>query len=319
MKFNETYKKIRESGKTKNFLGFLIFVIIAAFFWVFMVLNDPQQKTFEVKVMVDDKPDSITFIQNPPQYFHITLRDKGFNLLRNSYMRNKTLHLSFREFGHGNRFYVSQQDIAGLLKNLFGTESALTTFSPDSISVKFTDSPGEKLPIIAKYKIECKPGMTLSGPPILSEDSALLYSIEPIDSIHQVLTQRILLKDVDKPTMVTIPLVQPAGARVLPDRIKVTFDVEQLVKKTVDVAVKADYIPTGQDILFFPSRIKVAYYVPMNHYYDNDNELEVTASFSEAVKSSTDKVSVKITRQSSYMTNIELMTDSVEYTLVRGN
>lgn len=319
-KIKAKLKKIRNSGKTKNFMGFLIFVLIAAFFWLFMVLNETHHKTFELKLSIEDLPDSVTFITDLPPKVQVTINDRGFNLLRYSYIKDNSIKLNFEGGKNEGVYTVSRAELSSAVKNVFGSGAIVTNITPESIQAEYVVGAGEKFPIIPVYNIECMPGMTLSGMPKLSVDTAVVYSTHSLDTITAIYTEPIVLRKVDKPVTVKAELKQMPGIKAMPQTISVTFDVEQLVKKTVDVIVKADYIPAGQDILFFPSRVRVSYYVPMNKYTElNDDDIEVMASFREAVESSSDKVSVKVTRHAYFMKNVEIPIDSVEYTLVRGD
>lgn len=317
-RFGRFLRKLRNSEKTKNFLVFLVFVGIAFVFWVIMSLNDEVQDNFEVEVVITDVPDSVTFISTPPGRLHVTVRDKGLNLLRHRISSVPQLTLRFPEFTEGDRFRVSHASLSASLRHMFGSTAMVTSVTPDSINLIFTSLPGKRLPVELNYDVTVVPGMVL-GRPKLSNSVVEVYSTNKNDTLRRLNTEKIVLRQLDKTTTVDVPIISQSGKRIIPSSIKVTFPVEQLVKKESLVNVEADNIPLGQDILFFPSKVKVVYYVPMSHYNDNSMPVKIEASFREAVNTSSDKVGIKLVSKAPYISNVELMQDSVEYTLVRNN
>lgn len=312
-------KKFKDSGRLKDFLVFLVFVCIAAVFWFITALNSITQKSYEVNIVIDNVPDTVTFITLPPEKIHVNVRDKGSSLLRNQLTGKPALHINFKDFADNGRLRVSHASLSASMRHLFGSTATISSLSPDSLSIPYTIYPGRKLPVELVYDVTVAPGMVL-GKPIISNKTVDAFSVMKNDTLRKLYTEKVVLRNLDKNTTVDVPVLSKGGTRVIPSTVSVTFVVEQLVKKESDVLVEADNIPIGRDILFFPSRVKVAYYVPMSKYNDNNTSaIKVQASFNEAVLTSSDKVGVKIVSHPAYMSNLELLQDSVEYTLVRSN
>ena len=312
------YRKLRDSGKTKDFLVFLVFVGIAAIFWFILTLNDDSQSAYDVRLEIENVPDSVTFITIPPATIHVVVRDRGINLMRNNVSGSLQLNLNFREFADNNRFRLSHSGLQAALRRTFGSSASISAVTPDSISLIYTTLPPQEIPVHLVYDATAAPGMVL-GSPKLSSNSVKLYNVRRIDTLRVIYTDKIVLRDIDKNTTVEVPLQSIPGSRLIPPTLKVTFPVEQLVKKESDVLVEADNIPLGHDILFFPSRVRVSYYVPMSHYADTNIPVKVVASFNEAFNASTDQVGIHAVTDASYISNLELKQDSVEYSVVKSN
>lgn len=312
------WRRIRNSGKTKNFLVFLIFVFIAALFWVIMTLNDDVQKSFRVKLVIDQVPDSVTFISEPPARLRVTVKDRGTTLLRHTLSGSPELHLSFDDFIEGDCFRVTHSRLTTQLKHLFGASANISAVSPDSLHLLFTTMPGRRIPVEVRADVTAAPGMVVAEKPQVSTAVVTLYSQSPTDTLRRLTTNPISLRNLDKSTTVEAPLNIPPGTRAVPSSVAVTFNVESLVRKESDIAVEPDNIPLGRDILFFPSKVKVVYFVPMSRYNEETVPIRVEASFNEAVRTSSDKVEVRVVSKAPYIRNVELLTDSVEYSLVNS-
>lgn len=310
------WKKLRESGKVKNFLVFLVFIAIAAVFWFIMAINDEVNEKINVRVEIVDKPDSVTFITLPPSQIQVVVKDKASHLLRHSFKKDLKISLNFHEFSKDNRFVATRGDLTSLLRGLFGNSVSVPSVSVDSITGIYTTNPGKRIPVQVIFDVSAVPGMVVGAKPNVSTSYVNVYSLNEMDSLKTVKTEKIVLHDLGKTTTVEAKLKPIAGARIIPDKIKVTFAVEQLVKKESTIAVTPDNIPIGKDILFFPAKVKVVYYVPMSMYSVEEKGIQVMASFKEAMETQSTKVGIWVDKVPSYVRNVELMTDSVEYTLV---
>ena len=316
--FKAKFRNLRNSRRTKNFLAFLVFVFISAVFWLILTMNDEAQRGFDCELKIIDVPDSVTFITPIPDKIRVVIKDKGIQLFRYKFLRDKELTIRFNEFAEGNSLHISKGSLSATIKSKFGKQATIVSFAPDAINLTFTRRPGRKVPVEVVYDVTAAPGMMVSENKQISDKTVMIYSVGSTDSIRRVFTDKIILHNLDKTITVDARLHSPEGTRVIPGSVKVTFNVEQLVLKESEVPVTVDQLPAGRDILFFPSMVWVSYYVPMSRYNEEASGIKVVASFNEAVASSTNKVGVRIEESAPYMSNVELRTDSVEYSLVSG-
>ena len=306
-------KRMRKSRKTKNFLVFLVFILIAAVFWFVMAINDEVSEKVAIKLEIVNKPDSVTFINVPPSQIQVVVKDKGSHLLRHALNKELKLYLDFPEFINDNKFVVTRGDLLPLLRNIFGSSSSIPSISVELIECAFTTSPGKKVPVELIYNVNAVPGMIVAPNPKLSTSYVNVYSLNDIDTLKSVKTEKIQLENLDKTTTVTTKIKPIPGTRIIPVKLKVTFVVEQLVKKQSTIAVTPDNLPIGKDIIFFPPRVKVVYYVPMSMFAKEETGIQVKASFDEALETTSAKVGVWVDKVPSYVKNVELLTDCVEY------
>lgn len=316
-RFKKKLKKLRDSGKTKDFLVFLVFVFVAAAFWFIMTLNDEVQESFEIELKITEVPDSVTFIQLPPSSVHVAIKDRGMNLLKYKVTGRPVLQLSFTQFADANHFRVNHTELISALRNLLGVTANITTLDPDSLGLVYTTLPGKKVPVDLVYDATVSPGLVL-GTPKLSNPNVLVYSTMPNDTVKAVYSEKVVLHDISKNTTVNVHLKTPSGRRVEPGTIDVTFVVEQLVKKEANISVVPDKVPPGEEILFFPAKVKVTYYVPISKYNELDDGIKLEASFNDAVNSTSDKVAIKVVDKAPYINSIELGQDNVQYTIIKN-
>lgn len=310
---------MKSSGRFHNAVVFCIFIVIAALFWLILAMNDSVTKTFDVGLRIVNVPDSVTFIIEPPKDIHVTLRDKGTNLLRAGVMSQPQIDINFRDFVDGSQLRFSQSDMNTALKATFGSTVQISSISVDSLSLPYTTSKGLRVPIVVRADISASSGNVIAGIPEPLERVAYIYSqSDDIDSINRVYTETIVKRNLSKTTEVEVKLTPIRGARIIPSRIRVKIPIEPLVRKDGEAPVKVNNVPAGMSILLFPASVPVSYYVPMSQFYEDVIPVQVSVDYEETQHTVGNRLPLHITSTEDYAVNPQLgdITD-IEYALVR--
>ncbi|MCM1290679.1 MAG: hypothetical protein NC201_00345 [Prevotella sp.] len=313
----ESWRGIKASSRFHNLLTFFIFVILATLFWVIMAMNDNVQDSLDVRLTVTGVPDSVTFITDPPQKIHITVRDKGTRLFRASF-NEPNLTLNFRDYAQSGLLRYTAADLNAGLKSLFGSGAQITTVSIDSLHINYTTEKGKRVPLIVNADVTAKSGKIIVGRPTSNVTSVLLYSTTvDLDTVTRVFTRRIVRRNLEETTVLEVALMPINGVKIVPSKVKVTIPVEPLVKKTIRVPVTVKNVPDGYSLLLFPDNVEISCFVPMSKFNDDIKDVSVSVSFNDAMKSKSQKVGLTIDSYPQGISTPELKYDSVEYTIVQ--
>ena len=311
------WKRIRTSSRFHNFMMFLIFVAIAAVFWFILALNDSVTETFQVRLNIQNVPDSVTFITDPPADLHVTLRDKGTNILRSGVVKHPTVNLNFRDYAHEGVFRLSAADMTADLKADLGV-SQITAASIDSLRLYYTTQPGKRVPVMVQSDVSASSGNIISGAPVSLTRFVNVYSYrDEVDTVHSVLTQRLVKKDLSQTSEFDVKLKPIQGVKIVPSQVKVRVPVEPLVHKETYVEVDVENLPAGASLLLFPNRVPVSFYVPMSRFNNENVPMHVVVDYNDTHRTRGSRIPVRVRDHAPGLINVELKTDSVEYTLVR--
>lgn len=315
----QDWKKLRTSRSFRNVLLFFVFVCISALFWLMMALNDSIQDNIDVSVKIYNVPDSVTFIEEPPTNLHVTVRDKGTSLLRTGVLRKPTLQINFREYAYGGVFRYSASDLYSSLRSTFGSSAQITSVSIDSLRLNYTSNPGRKVALTVVSDVTAATGFMICGKPKCSRAWVMLYSnSEAADTISRVYTERIVKRGLSASEDVNVKLVSPGkGIRIIPSVVKVSIPVETLVKKKSTVPVKVVNVPANESLLIFPANVEVTYFVPLSRFNSDTGEIVVTADYNDMVQRRGSRMPIHVGHHAGDVVNVTLLTDSVEYTIVR--
>lgn len=307
-----------ESQRSRNVLLYLGFVAVATIFWFFMALNDNIQSSFDVAIKLYNVPDSVTFITDAPASIHVNVRDKGTSLMRNGMLRHPKLHVDFREFASDGVLRFSPSDLYAAMRATFGPSAQISSMSIDSLRLLYTTNPGRRVPLTVVADVTAATGYVIAGRPRCSNASVLLYYNDPdADTITRVYTEKIRKRDLKASETVSVRIRPIAGVKVEPATVKVTIPVETLVKKRSTIPVKVINVPANQSLLIFPANVEVTYFVPLSRFNDPTPDITIVADYTNLPTTPGRSMPISVTAYPPVCTNVTLLTDSVEYTIIR--
>ncbi len=252
----------------KQFLIFLFFLALSSVFWIFQTLNETYEEDFQVPLELRNVPSNVVITTDLPENLHILLRDKGSQLLAYRYTRQfKPVVVDYNTnsnpSGHvsilGNEL---QRQIAAQL--LPGTQ--MLGLKPDTLDFYYNFGQFKRVPIRPLGEVRAGRLYSLAKT-VYSEDSVTVYaSREQLDTITAAYLQPFNLRNLTDTTHVKSNFVKVKGAKFVPAQIGVTFCIDRLVEKTIQVPVQQVNFPASKQLRTFPATVKVTFQVGMGLY-----------------------------------------------------
>lgn len=252
----------------KQFLIFLFFLALSSVFWIFQTLNETYEEDFQVPLELRNVPSNVVITTDLPENLHILLRDKGSQLLAYRYTRQfKPVVVDYNTYsnpsGHvsilGNEL---QLQIAAQL--LPGTQ--MLGLKPDTLDFYYNFGQFKRVPIRPLGEVRAGRLYSLAKT-VYSEDSVTVYaSREQLDTITAAYLQPFNLRNLTDTTHVKSNFVKVKGAKFVPAQIGVTFCIDRLVEKTIQVPVQQVNFPASKQLRTFPATVKVTFQVGMGLY-----------------------------------------------------
>lgn len=252
----------------KQFLIFLFFLALSSVFWIFQTLNETYEEDFQVPLELRNVPSNVVITTDLPENLHILLRDKGSQLLAYRYTRQfKPVVVDYNTYsnpsGHvsilGNE--LQRQITAQLLP---GTQ--MLGLKPDTLDFYYNFGQFKRVPIRPLGEVRAGRLYSLAKT-VYSEDSVTVYaSREQLDTITAAYLQPFNLRNLTDTTHVKSNFVKVKGAKFVPAQIGVTFCIDRLVEKTIQVPVQQVNFPASKQLRTFPATVKVTFQVGMGLY-----------------------------------------------------
>lgn len=298
---------------------FFVFIIVSCIFWLILALNDSAQNYFNVTVRITNQPDTVTFISEVPDKIHVLVSDKGTTLWRNGYLKNPMINIDFKEYSADGVLRYSYNDLLASLREAFGSNATFSSVSLDSLLLYYTTNPGKLVPIVVKCEVTPAVGSILEGHITSDPPRVKVYgSKETLDTINFITTEKLTLTDLNETAAMSVKLHKLKNARAIPDRVVLNIPIEPLVMKHSMITVDTENVPEGDDLLLFPSKVPVEYYVAMSRLNDDeDPNIKLVVNYDNIANSASGKLPVEVRNFPERLRNLKLRTDSVEYAIVK--
>lgn len=315
----EWWVDLRRSSKFRSLLTFAVFVAISALFWLILTLNDSVQTGCLVNIKITNKPDSVTFISDVPKTMHIEVKAKGSAIMRTAWLRTPSVDLDFKELADNGQLVCSRSDIMSALKETFGFGATILSSSVDSLRLVYTDRPGKAIPVVVSVDARARAGYVVYGNPESDPLRVTAYGPrEILDTLTRVFTKSYVESDLSESREFISELKGIKGVRLIPSSVKVRLNVEPLVAKEEMIPVVAENVPADENLLLFPSNVRVSYYVPMSEFSADVKRVRVVVDYDELSEHMGERLPLRIeVLKGSNALKPVLHSDSVEYTLVR--
>ena len=309
--------KLVKSLSTAAVLQYMGFVLVSAVFWCFITFNNDIQQDIDVRLEIINKPANVTFINDPPSTITVTLRDKGSAFVKYLFTSQPKLQIDFTKYCDSGTGYLKLNNVQLLtaLRKVISRKASVMSVLPESLSVKYTDQEGKKVPI--RFDVDVEPDMRYvqNGDISPSVDSVVVYADrETLSQINEVYTYHVLLSGITDALNRWVSIAPVVGAKLVPSSVKIMVPIERLVQKKQKVAIQARNVPAGESLVLFPSSVDVLCLVPQSEYKSDISNIAVVADYYTIDLSTTSsKVPIYVASVPPVCRRVELPTDSVDY------
>ncbi len=314
----ERWHQIKKTVYYHNFMVFLVFVAISTVFWLMMTLNDNGQSDFDVKLKVENIPDNVTFITDPPKSLHVHVRDRGANLLRKGWFNEPLIRINFNEYAQNGVFRMTNAEINTVVRSFFGTTAQISALSLDSLRLNYTINPGKEVNLVIDADVTPSLENIINSQPYSTTGSLVkIYGdLQVLDTIEQVYTEKIVKHNLKESYEAKVRIRPINGVRIEPSEVTVVIAVEPLVLKYASVDIKPINVPNGESLILFPAVSEVSYFAPMSQFDELTQDIIIVADYNTILPTS-NKIKIAIESSPEQYVNLKLTKDSVEYMIVK--
>lgn len=306
------------SNKFKEFLFFLFFVFIAFVFWLLNALNYELEDNVAVNVNVKNVPEDIMFITDKSQLVNVRIRDKGTKMVNYVFrIRDLNIDLDFDDISNkeGKRA-ISVSDLF-TSQGTFPQTATIISAQPDTLFFEYTNSKAIKLPV--KLNSGVRPDLYHYIKSVKIEpDSVVVYlPIMNTTAYDCIETLFIPNQTIGDTMTITVPLKGIAGAKIIPERVDVSYGVDVYIDKTLSVPITGVNFPPGVELKSFPAKVDVAFQIGSDDFKDLKlKDFGVVIDYN-SLNLNSEKADVRLDYVPKYVRNARLIQTQVDYLLER--
>ena len=301
---------------SKQFLTFLFSLFLSAMFWLFQSLSETADREFDVPLRLRGVPQNVVITTDPPAALRVTLRDKAGMLLAYALQGGfQPVEVDFASVANGSGHVTLQP--AELLRQLtrqleVGTQ--IVASKPESVEFYYNYGLCKRVPVEVDADVRVGGMFSLSATRVRHDSVTVYASRALLDNITAARTSHIALDGVTDTTRVKAAIQAVKGAKFVPAVTYVTFCVDRLVEKTVQVPVQQVNFPASKQLRTFPASVSVSFQVPMGQYRDVTKESFVlVVNYEDLLRSKSSKCHLSLKSVPRGVSHVRIVPQDVEY------
>jgi|SRR5690625_358626 len=273
---------IKSEFKKNNAKSFLFFLIFSSIIWLIVQFSQQYTQILEIPVEYENFPQD-KLIETKGDQLEIRVQQTGFQL---AWLRlfKPTVKIDLSKLPADSSYLKYN-----LLENYYDLSKSIpidmnkAEFLEKDILIPFHKKNTKKVPVIAQKDITYAPGYSSEEHLVLLTDSIYISGTgSDLDSISQVYTKPIKLRDVNTDILEKIQLERPDEINLYQDEIYYRLEVEKFTERQMEVPVEVINAPPGTEINLYPSSVEITFKISLARYHQIDAmDFKVVCDFKE--------------------------------------
>ena len=312
-------KKAKASFITKEVFVFLLFFVLSTLMWFLYKTSQWQEVHLDVPIVYDGIPADVQLDETLPTHLTATFKDKGSSLF--FYMLGQklppiTIDLSHHFSANGKIFLLThyyEKEVFSHLRSSAGSHS----LSPDTLIVSFTKLYAKRIPVHFSGNIQlARQFMFSDSIRLIPNEVAVFGSKKDLDSLTQIYTEPLYMKDVKDSIIMKCRLHIPTNLRVDPPSVLLHVSVEPFTEKSIEVPIVGINVPKTLLLRTFPAFVKVVCLVGISHFNQlKADDLRAVVDYNMLPQKENSKARVTLLAPESVLKHSRVIPESVDYLL----
>ena len=262
-------RKNNDSQAFKQFSSMMIFVVIAALFWLLIKLSSNYTVTEPLTINIKDTPADLV-LTNGTQKIKVTLSTSGFELL-NYYFKpisRRKVDISLEEVPlhkDGESTYSFNSSYAKeKIANFLTLEPSEISFDENRIILNMEQLDSIRVKIIPNADLTYEKQYNRIGKIQLTPDTVTLYGPKnEIAEIDNIYTENFTFRNINQNIDINIPLKLEGMLNSDHKDINVKISVEKYTEAVANVPIINN---SKESLRLFPDKVKIKYIVSLTDY-----------------------------------------------------
>ncbi len=302
----------------KRLRVFLLFLLLSLIFWMLIKLSKNYISDVEINLAYTDIPQNKLLQNIPDQKINLTVKTIGFKLL--SYgLKTRTLNYSLNDIEHKKKsdlYFSLTKSKINFLQAQLSAETTVLKVKPDTLFFDLGVKKSKKVKVISHVNLEFKPGFNLTKEKVFTPSNITISGPKKaIDSIDEVHTEILEMKDVFEPFERKIKLINPSKSISLStEEITVKGKVEKITQGTFILPYRIINLPKKYLISTYPKEVKVVFQVALNDYNNiSENSFKIQCDYKHSEDNNLEYLIPKIVEKPDVLFDVKVIPNKIDY------
>lgn len=315
-------RKNKKSQTLQQFSSMMMFVFIAALFWLLIKLSSNYTVTEPLTINIKDTPANLV-LTNGTQKIKVTLSSSGFELLHYYFKPSprRKVDISLEEvplhkdsestYSFGSSY--AKEKIA----NFLTLEPNEVSFEENRIILNMEPLDSIRVKVVPNVDITYEKQYNRLGKIQLTPDSVTIYGPKnEITSIDNVYTQQLTLRNINQNIDANIPLKLNESFNADQKDINVKIFVEKYTEAVANVPITNN---SKEKLRLFPDKVKIKYIVSLTDYnITKENSFKVNIDTAD-INHENNFLPIYLTDYPNNTKILSIEPKEVEYIIIEGN
>ena len=292
-----TVRNFLLSPKSREFLLFLFFLVVASFFWMLQKLNDTYEMELKMPLRVENVPQNVVMTLPPPEQVRVQVKDRGTVLI--NYVLGRSFYpitLNFSDMDNDEGYVrMEASSYQKLIASQLMNTTQIVAVKPYAFDVVYTRGDAKKVPVVFQGQIDTEKQYYVSDMHI-RPDSTLVYAPhEILDTLAAVYTENIVYAHLADTVRRQEKLLPVTGAKFVPNEVELEVCTDMYTEKRLEIPIQAVNFPPDKTLKTFPSKVTLTFQVGLARFKSvTEDDFLIAVTYDELLKCGSEKYRVKL-------------------------
>lgn len=304
--------------KKQNIKLFVVFLVAAFFFLLLTKFSQNYTRNIQLNVQLTNLEDEIILLNDSANNAEVTIKTKGFNLLRYVFDPTKSMQIDAQKetFKSKKVLYWDIGNKKYQLVNVFGASVEIMDVKPDTLAFSYDVLASKYVPIKVNQNITYASGFDVVGKLKLSQDSVkIVGSKQVLDTINVLQTKLFELVDVKSNISQTLGFKDNFNnLQIIPNQVSINGNVKRFTEGKISLPITLKNVPLNKSVDLFPKNVDLVYYVDIENFNKvNPENFKVICDFKKLKDQSQRSLDLEIIQSSDLVKSSRLIQNRVEF------
>lgn len=301
---------------SKQILIFLFFLVLSGVFWLFLTLNESYEQEIKVIYKIKGIPKNVVLTSHEIDTIRVTIRDKGWVILRYLYNDYRSVNINYKNYDRGNGSGIaSSSEIKRLIAKQLETSTIVNSIKPDRLEFFYNNGERKRVPVRWAGRVIPEQLYFISHVQYMPDSVDIYSSREKLDSIKVIYTEALNYAGFRDTLIVDCKLSHQKDVKVVPENIRIGFYTDVLTEESIDgVPIKAINMPEGKVLRTFPPKVKIRFITGVSQFRTlRPEDFIVIADYKEISQHPSEKCNIYLKTVPHGISRAILETKKVDY------
>ena len=301
---------------SKQILIFFFFLVLSGVFWLFLTLNESYEQEIKVIYKIKGIPKNVVLTSHEIDTIRVTIRDKGWVILRYLYNDYRSVNINYKNYDRGNGSGIaSSSEIKRLIAKQLETSTIVNSIKPDRLEFFYNNGERKRVPVRWAGRVIPEQLYFISHVQYMPDSVDIYSSREKLDSIKVIYTEALNYAGFRDTLIVDCKLSHQKDVKVVPENIRIGFYTDVLTEESIDgVPIKAINMPEGKVLRTFPPKVKIRFITGVSQFRTlRPEDFIVIADYKEISQHPSEKCNIYLKTVPHGISRATLETKKVDY------